>query len=69
MVLTTADTVMDDLAGDEFGLGEKWELEGADDEDICMEEGLRNIGGIHLCGPIVRPAEFVEGEYGAVKKM
>ena len=34
-----------------------------------MEEGLRNIGGTQLRDPTVRPAEFVEGEYGAIKKV
>ena len=50
------DSVMDDIAGDQFELGEKWELKGADDYDICIEEGLRNIGETHLRDPTVRPA-------------
>ena len=60
---------MDDLARDEFVLRAKWELEGEDDnDDICIKEGRRNIGGTQLRKPAVRPAEFVEGEYGATKK-
>ena len=29
-----ADAVMDNIAGDEFALGAKWELEGANDDGI-----------------------------------
>ena len=32
------DAIFDDLAGDEFALGSKWEFEGTDDDDICIEE-------------------------------
>ena len=63
-----ADAVMDDLVGDEFSQGSKWELEGADDDCICIKEGLCNIGVIQLRDPKVRPEEFVEGEYGAIEK-
>ena len=31
------DAVMDDLEGGEFALGEKWKLEGADADDICIK--------------------------------
>ena len=62
-----ADAVMDDLAGDEFALGAKWDIEDADDDDICIEEGLHSIGGTQLRDPTVRPAEFLEGEYSAIK--
>ena len=64
-----ADEVMDDLEGGEFALGEKWKLEGADADDICIKEGLRNIVGTQLREPTVQTAEFVEGEYGAIKKI
>ena len=40
-----ADEVIYDLVGYEFALGAKWELEGVDDDNICIKEGLRNIGG------------------------
>ena len=61
-----SDAVMDDLVGGEFALGSKWELEGAGGDDICIEEGLRNIGGTQLRNPTVRPAEFLEGRYGTI---
>ena len=69
LAVNISDTVMDDLVGDAFALGVKWELEGADDEDICMEERFRNIGGAQLRKPTVRSAEWVEGEYGAGKNI
>ena len=69
LVANISDTVMDDLSGDNFALGTKWELKGADDDDSCVEEGLRNIGGTQLRKPTFRPTESVEGEYGAVKKI
>ena len=61
-----SDTVMDDLKGDQFALGEILEIQGAYDDDICIEEGLHNIGGKQLREPTVRPADFVEGEYGTI---
>lgn len=64
-----ADAVMEDLAGDEFALGARQELEGADDNDIFFKEGLRNIGGTQLRKPTVRPVEFVFGELGATEKI
>ena len=70
LTVNITDTVMDDLVWDDFTLGAKWELACADDDDdICMEERPCNIGGTHLREPTVRPANFVEGEYGTVKKM
>ena len=38
LVVNIDDAVMDDLSGDEFELGAKWDIEGADDDDICIED-------------------------------
>ena len=51
-----ADEVMDDLEGGEFALGANWELEGEDDDDICIEEGLRNIGGNQVLAGVLNPS-------------
>ena len=61
-----ADALMNDLAGDDFSIGEILWLEDENDDDICTEEGIHNMGGTQLCEPTVQPAEFVEGQYGAI---
>ena len=35
------------------------------DDDVCIEEGIREIGGKVFREPSVRPAEYVEDENGA----
>ena len=69
LVANIYDKVIDDLAGDDFALGEKWEIQGVDDYDICIKEGLHNIGGTQIRDPTFRPSEFVKGEYGEIKKI
>ena len=56
------------FAGEGFSVGAKWELEAANDDDLCIEEGIRQIGGKVFPEPTVRPAEYVEDENGATKK-
>ena len=29
------------FAGEDFSIGEKWELEAANNKDVCIEEGIR----------------------------
>ena len=48
LVADLDETEVDNLAGEGFALGARWELEGADEDDICVEEGLRSIGGEEL---------------------
>ena len=54
-------------SGESFSVGAKWELEAANDEDICIEEGIRESGGTVFRDPTVRPAEYVEDEHGTTK--
>ena len=56
------------FVGEGFSVGAKWELEAANDDDVCIEEGIREIGGKVFSEPTVRPAECVEDENGATKK-
>ena len=56
------------FAGEGFSVGAKWELEAANDDDLCIEEGIREIGGKVFHEPTVWPAEYVEDEHGATKK-
>ena len=58
---------VENFAGEGFVVGAKWELEAANDDDVCIEEGIREIGGKVFCEPTVRPAEYVEDENGATK--
>ena len=37
------------------------------DDNVCIEEYIREIGGKVFCEPTVRPAEYVEDENGATK--
>ena len=60
---------VENFAGEGFSVGEKWELEAANDDDVCIEEGIREIGGKVFREPEVRPAEYVEDEHGATKKL
>ena len=55
------------FADEGFSVGAKWELEDSNDNDVCIEEGVMEIGGTVFCEPIVRPAEYVEDEHGATK--
>ena len=32
---------VENFAGEGFSVGAKWELEAANDEDVCIEEGIR----------------------------
>ena len=48
------------FSGEGFSVGAKWEIEAANDDDVCIEEGIREIGGKVFCEPTVRPAEYVE---------
>ena len=56
------------FTGKGFSVGAKWELEAANDDDVCIEEGIREIGGKLFHEPTVRPDEYVEDEIGATKK-
>ena len=58
---------VENFAGEGFSVGAKWELEAANDGDVCIEEGIREIGGKVFREPTVRPAEYVEDESGATK--
>ena len=59
---------VENFAGEGFSVGAKWELEAVNDDDVCIEEGIREIGGKVFCEPAVRHAEYVEDENGATKK-
>ena len=50
---------VENFAGEGFSVGEKWELEAANDDDVCIEEGIREIGGKVFREPTVQPAEYV----------
>ena len=56
------------FAGEDFSVGTKCELEAANDDDVCIEEGIGEIGGTVFREPTVRPAEYAEYEHGATKK-
>ena len=58
---------MENFAGEGFSVGAKWELETASEDDVCIDEGIREIGGKLFLEPTVRPAEYVEDEHGATK--
>ena len=60
---------VENFAGEGFSVGAKWELEAANDDDVCIEEGIREIGGKVFREPTVRPDEYVEDENGATKKI
>ena len=55
------------ISGGGFSVGVKWELDVANDDGVCIEEGIREIGGTVFCEPTVRPAEYVEDEHGSTK--
>ena len=59
---------VENVAGEVFSVGAKWELEAANDNNVCIEEVIREIGGTVFRDPTVRPAEYVEDEYGATKR-
>ena len=59
---------MEIFAGEGFSVGEKWEIEAANDDDVCIEKVIREIGGKVFRELTVRPAECVEDENGATKK-
>ena len=59
---------VENFAGEGFSVGAKWELEAANDDVVCIEEGIRKIGGKVFCEPKFWPAEYVEDENGATKK-
>ena len=44
------------------------ELEAANDDDLCIEEAIREIGGTVFREPTFWPAEYVEDEHGATQK-
>ena len=60
---------VENFAGEGFSVGAKWELEAVNDNDVCIEESVREIGGTVFREPTVRPAEYVEDEHGATKKI
>ena len=66
LVTDLDNTLVGNLAGERFFLGAIWEIEGADEDDIYTEEGVRNIGGEELREPTAQPAEFVSGDGGAI---
>ena len=42
-----------------------FQVEAANDDKVCIEEGIKEIGGKVFHDPTVWPAEYVEGENGA----
>ena len=58
---------VENFAGEGFSVGAKWELEAVNDDDVCIEEGIREFGGKVFREPTVLPAEYVEDENGATK--
>ena len=60
---------MENFAGEGFSVGAKWELEASNDDNVCIEEGIREIGGKVFREPTVQPDEYVEDENGATKKI
>ena len=59
---------VDNFTGEGFSVGAKWEIEAANDDNVCIEGGIREIGGKVFCELTVWPAECVEDENGATKK-
>ena len=59
---------VENFAGEGFIVGAKWEIEASNDDDVCIEEGIREIGDTVFSKPTVRPAEYVEDEHGVTKK-
>ena len=57
------------LGGDGFAPGSSWVLEEPNDDNVVIEDGDRDIAGIQFREPTVRPAEYVCGEDGALKKL
>ena len=51
---------IENFAGEGFNVGAKWELEAANDDGVCIEEGIREIGGKVLREPTVHPVEYME---------
>ena len=60
---------VENFAGEGFSVGAKWELEAANDDDVCIEAGIREIVGKVFREPTVGPAEYVEDENGATKNI
>ena len=60
---------VENFAGEGFNVGAKWELEATNDENVCIEEGIREIGGMVFLEPNVWPNEYVEDKHGATKKV
>ena len=60
---------VENFAVEGFRVGAKWELEAENDDGVCIEEGIREIGGKLFREPTVRPDEYVEDEYGATKNI
>ena len=59
---------VENFTGEGFSVGAKLEIEDVNDDDVCIEEGIREIGGKVFRGSTVRPAEYVEDENGSTKK-
>ena len=57
------------FVGEGFSVGAKWELEAVNDNYVCIEEVIREIGGKVFREPTVWPAEYVEDENGATQKI
>ena len=68
VVCALGEVEVENVTGEGFSVGEKWEPEAANDEDVCIEQGIKEIGGKFFREPTVLPAEYVEDENGATKK-
>ena len=59
---------VENVSGEGFSFGAKLELETANDDNVCIWEGIWEIGGTVFRDPTVRPAEYVEDKHGETKK-
>ena len=61
LVANLVDDYVQNLAGESFAPGAHWKLLGPNDNDICEEEGMREIGGMHLREPTVSQGGYTKG--------
>ena len=69
VVCELGEVELENVAGEGFSVGAKWELEATNDENVCIEEGIREIGGMVFLEPNVWPNEYVEDKHGATKNI
>ena len=67
VVCDIGEVEVENFAGEGFSVAAKWELEAANDNGVCIEEGIREIGGKVFREPTVWPAEYLEDENGETK--